>query len=92
MWTNLQICRLTGLSQATVSRLRSGHQRPSIETMIKMQRGLGWSINDQFRAYVRDLYAPALREWLDETIDADPETLSDLRYRVAPGASESLAG
>lgn len=92
MWTNQAICRLTGLSQATVSRVRSGHQRPGLDTMIKIQRGLGWSISDQIRAHVRDVYAPAFREWLDETADSDPETLSDPRYRVAAGAEESLAG
>lgn len=42
-----ELAEMTGLSEATISRLASGERGPSLETMEKVRLALGWSIERQ---------------------------------------------
>lgn len=45
-----ELARALDLSEATVSRLISGHRRPSVETMSEIKRLFGWSLDEQLDA------------------------------------------
>lgn len=64
--TGAELAELTGLSEATVSRLASGERKPSLETMAKVEGVLGWSVSRQTALYLEgaDAYANEFSERL----------------------------
>jgi transcriptional regulator with XRE-family HTH domain len=52
-----EMAEATELSEAMISRLASGERNPSFETMAKIRRVLGWSIERQVDELRRGNYA-----------------------------------
>lgn len=50
MATNEEIGQRIGLSHSGVSRIRSGGRTPNIQTMGRIERACGWTIEEQSRA------------------------------------------
>lgn len=45
--SNKEIGRQLGVSHAQISRIKSGDRLPSLQTMLRIQETLGWSLADQ---------------------------------------------
>jgi transcriptional regulator with XRE-family HTH domain len=54
-----------GVSEATVSRIRNGHRRPSIELMGKIQDLLCWPIGEQAISILDGAFADQFRSRLE---------------------------
>jgi len=50
---NTEIAKLTGVPSLTWSRIFSGHQRPSMQTIYKASKALGWSEEEIIHAIAR---------------------------------------
>lgn len=48
--TNEEVGKLLGLSHSMVSRLRSGNRGASFDTMMSIERKLGWMVEAQVRS------------------------------------------
>lgn len=61
------VAELLGVSVASVSRLRSGNQKPSLDLMFTIRNKLDWSAEDQVDAWYSDRwnveFENRIREW-----------------------------
>lgn len=55
--TSVSISKAIGLSEAMVSRIRSGKRIPSMETMGRIEDAYKWDLAEQIRAMRADRYA-----------------------------------
>jgi transcriptional regulator with XRE-family HTH domain len=56
--TNIEVGARIDLDHSTVSRIRRGQRRPSLASMLRIQRQYGWSLADQAGAIVSGNYGP----------------------------------
>lgn len=62
--TNQQVGELIGRSTALVSMMRLGKRLPGMDTMLAIEEGIGWPMQDQARAARDDKFADELNERL----------------------------
>lgn len=69
---NKDIAELLGVHEVTVSRWRIGDRTPSRARMVEIEKKLGWSVEEQMRAFEQEtstwtlVYAAAFRAFLEE--------------------------
>lgn len=56
-----EMARALGVSEATVSRLASGHRQPSLELMVKIREVLKWKLDPQADALRAGKYGEVLQ-------------------------------
>jgi transcriptional regulator with XRE-family HTH domain len=76
--SNIEVAGLIGLSHVQVSRIRSGHRLPGIETMMAICKEFDWSMDEQSAARLQGLYAPKFEEAL-------ARYASDRKTETGPG-------
>lgn len=57
-----ELAQALGVSEATVSRLASGHRKPSVTLMGKIKPILAWKIDAQVEALSQGTYAQVFTE------------------------------
>ena len=55
--SNISLGKELGVSHATVSRWKSGDRLPELENMAAIAKVLNWSLDDQWTARERGVYA-----------------------------------
>jgi transcriptional regulator with XRE-family HTH domain len=60
--THDRLARLLDLTIASVSRIRTGQRRPSIDAMVRIEALFDWRVSDQVVARGADLYATRFNE------------------------------
>lgn len=60
--------RMSGLSEALISRLVSGERRPSLDTLWVIEEHLGWAINDQADEIRCETYGSVLKDKIESKI------------------------
>lgn len=63
--TGVEMAEALGVSESTVSRLASGDRRPSIETMVEIQRVLSWPIEHQIDSISGDTYGHEFKQRME---------------------------
>lgn len=102
MTQNRDIARMLGIHEVSLSRLRNGHRKPSLEMIAKIDKQLGWPTAQQIKAYHHKdplKYGDEFRKYLKATFDIpdqkeDPDEPATIRPRKQkePDAFETKPG
>jgi hypothetical protein len=73
-----------GVTESTTSRWLSGERQPSLTSMLGLRELLGWSIEDQADALVKDIYPDALKHRM-ESVYVDGSTVRGVQRAGTSG-------
>lgn len=63
--TNTELAGVLGLSHVQIHRIRAGSRKPSINSMVKIEEELAWTVTDQIRARRAGEYAAKFEEAIE---------------------------
>lgn len=72
MTQNKDIAQMLGIHEVSLSRLRNGHRKPSLEMIARIDTLLGWPTDKQIKAYHHKdplKYGEAFRQFLKDEFD-----------------------
>lgn len=65
--TGAEAAERLGVSESTISRIRSGERRPSLDLMIGIAALFSWSMDEQATAIVDEVYEAEFTKRMDTT-------------------------
>lgn len=71
--TNAAVAALLGVSEAAVSRYKTGHRIPHISVQVEIERIFGWSVSAQAVAHSKGKWARGFKSALCRAADRVPD-------------------
>jgi transcriptional regulator with XRE-family HTH domain len=78
-----ELARALKVSEATVSRLASGHRQPSLDLMVRIKDVLKWKLDPQADALRAGTYGEVLTAKMGKAKDPTPREAVNGKDRVA---------
>ncbi len=84
-WNDVRLSERSGISTATISRIKAGQNDPTLETLAQLARALGYTLRDFLLLAVSrpDFEAQALLRDFEELPPQDRELVREMAYRLA---------
>ena len=66
--SNRKAAKAVGISESSISRLRSNERQASVDMMIRLEEKLGWTVYDQVKQRMAGTYGQRLTWWLEQKL------------------------